>query len=116
MSATIRAWTMAAPVWSYFGRLDARATAPGEIEPASYTKVIEPLDRGKFDAIQVEKSQAVKAGDLLLELDPTEAPADAMIAQNKHMGERAPVAHNRGPEPMEPEGFGGSTPSPQAVA
>ena len=75
--ATICACALAALVWSYFGRLDVHATAPGKIETMGYAKVIEPLDPGKIAAIHVETGQTVKAGDLLLELDPAEANADA---------------------------------------
>ncbi|HEY1888131.1 MAG TPA: HlyD family type I secretion periplasmic adaptor subunit [Roseiarcus sp.] len=92
LMATISACALAALVWSYFGRLDVHATAPGKVEPAGYAKVIEPLDPGKIAAIHVEKGQTVKAGDLLLELDPTEADADALSRQdalNASMGEVA---------------------------
>ena len=82
MMATISAFALAALVWSYFGRLDVHATAPGKIETVGYAKVIEPLDPGKVAAIHVERGQMVRAGDLLLELDPTEAEADALSAQN----------------------------------
>jgi hemolysin D len=51
--ATISAFALAALVWSYFGRLDVHATAPGKIETAGYAKVIEPLDPGKVAAIHV---------------------------------------------------------------
>ncbi len=44
--------------------------------------MIEPLDPGKIAAIHVESGQAVKEGDLLLELDPAEANADAVSAQD----------------------------------
>ena len=59
---TISACALAALVWSYFGRLDVHATAPGKIEPVGYAKVIEPLEPGKIAAIHVEKGQTVKAG------------------------------------------------------
>jgi hemolysin D len=77
LMATISACAFAALIWSFFGRLDVHATAPGKIETAGFAKVIEPLDPGKIAAIHVETGQAVKAGDLLLELDPAEASADA---------------------------------------
>ena len=79
--ATISACALAALTWAYFGRLDVHVTAPGKIEPVGYAKVIEPLDPGKIASIHVQRGQTVKAGDLLLELDPAEADADAMSAQ-----------------------------------
>ncbi len=95
LMATICAFALAALIWSYFGRLDVHATAPGKIEPAGYAKVIEPLDPGKIAAIHVEKGQAVKAGDLLLELDPAEASADALSAQNTLNASVAEIARRR---------------------
>jgi hemolysin D len=93
--ATISACALAALVWSYFGRLDVHATAAGKIEPAGYAKVIEPLDPGKIAAIHVERGQAVNAGDLLLVLDPAEANADAVSAQNTLNASVAEIARRR---------------------
>ncbi len=95
LMATISAFALAALVWSYFGRLDVHATAPGKIETVGYAKVIEPLDPGKIAAIHVEKGQVVKAGDLLLELDPAEADADALSARNTLNASLAEIARRR---------------------
>ena len=69
----ICAFALAALTWSFFGLLDVHATAPGKIDTAGYSKVIEPLDPGKIAGIHVETGEAVKAGDLLLEFDPAVA-------------------------------------------
>ena len=82
MIATISFFALAALVWSFFGRLDVHAVAPGKIETAGYSKVIEPLDPGKVAAIHVDEGQSVKAGDLLFDLDPAEANADALSAED----------------------------------
>jgi hemolysin D len=95
LMATICAFALAALAWSYFGRLDVHATAPGKIETAGYAKVIEPLDPGKIAAIHVEATQTVKAGDLLLELDPAEANADAVSAQDALSAGLAEIARRR---------------------
>ena len=79
---TICLVALAALVWSIVGRLDVHAVAPGKIETAGYSKVIEPLEPGKVAAIHVQAGQSVKAGDLLLELDPAEAAADARSAED----------------------------------
>jgi len=63
-------------VWSYFGKLDIHAVAQGRIQPSGRTKVIQPVEAGKVVAILVENGSRVKAGDVLLELDPTETGAD----------------------------------------
>jgi hemolysin D len=89
---TICACALAALIWSCFGRLDVHVVASGKIETVGHSKVIEPLDSGKVAAIHVEAGQSVKAGDLLLELDPAEANADAVAARdalNASLGEIA---------------------------
>ena len=95
LMATISACALAALVWSYFGRLDVHATAPGKIETVGYAKVIEPLDPGRIAAIHVERGQSVKAGDLLLELDPAEAKADALSGQDALNASMAEIARRR---------------------
>ena len=79
---TICLVALAALVWSIVGRLDIHAVAPGKIETVGYSKVIEPLEPGKVAAIHVQAGQSVRAGDLLLELDPAEAAADARSAED----------------------------------
>ena len=93
--ATICAFALAALTWSYFGRLDVHAVAPGKIETAGYSKVIEPLDPGKVAAIHVEAGQPVKTGDLLFELDPAEADADAQSEADALNASLAEIARRR---------------------
>src|ERR1700686_4477728 len=57
--------------WASFGTVDIVATASGKIIPTGRTKVIQPYETGVVRAIHVRDGQNVKAGDLLIELDPT---------------------------------------------
>jgi hemolysin D len=66
----------AALAWSYFGWMDIYAVAPGKIQPDGGSKVVQPLEAGKVVAVHVENGSEVNAGDVLVELDPTEAAAD----------------------------------------
>jgi hemolysin D len=95
LSATICAFALGALVWSYFGKLDVHAVATGKIETNGYSKVIEPLDPGRIAAIHVDAGQSVKAGDLLLELDPAEANADAARAADALNASLAEIARRR---------------------
>ncbi len=79
---TICAVFFIALVWSFFGRLDVYAVAPGKVEIVGHAKVIEPLDPGRVITIHVTEGARVKAGDLLIELDPAEALSDEKAAQN----------------------------------
>jgi hemolysin D len=62
--------------WSYFGWLDIHAVAPGKIQPSGRSKIVQPLEPGRVVAVLVENGNRVDAGDVLLELDPTETTAD----------------------------------------
>src|SRR5208283_1222124 len=95
LMATICIFALVALTWSFFGRLDVHAVAPGKVETAGHSKVIEPLDPGKVAAIHVEAAQSVKAGDLLFELDPAEADADAAAAEDSLNASRAEIARRR---------------------
>jgi len=64
-------------LWSLIGKVDIVATASGKIIPNDRTKVIQPLDTAQVKAIYVRDGQAVKAGDVLIELDATIAQADS---------------------------------------
>src|SRR5258706_5210547 len=63
-------------VWASFGSVDIVATATGKIVPGGRTKLIQPFETGVVRAIHVRDGQSVKAGDVLIELDPTMTEAD----------------------------------------
>jgi hemolysin D len=92
---TICAVFAAAFAWSFFGRLDVNAVAPGKLEPTGRVKVIQALDPGKVAAIRVENGQPVKAGDLLLEFDPAEAAADEREAREALQAGLSEIARRR---------------------
>jgi hemolysin D len=62
--------------WASFGSVDIVATATGKIVPGGRTKLIQPFETGVVRAIEVRDGQRVKAGDVLIELDPTMTEAD----------------------------------------
>jgi hemolysin D len=76
IGGAIIAFFLLALVWTVFGRVDIVATAPGKIVPTGRSKVIQPLEGGIVRAIHVQNGDSVKAGDVLIELDPTESEAD----------------------------------------
>lgn len=73
---TITIFFIIAVTWSVIGKVDIIATAQGKIIPSGKVKVIQPLETGVVRAIHVRDGQAVKAGDVLVELNPTGAAAD----------------------------------------
>lgn len=68
-----------------FGRLDIVITAKGRLVPTARVKVIQPAITGVVRTIAVRDGQRVKQGDLLLELDPTQAEADADKARTARL-------------------------------
>jgi hemolysin D len=76
IAASIIAVFCIALVWAALGSVDIVATATGKIVPGGRTKLIQPFETGVVRAIHVRDGQSVKAGDVLIELDPTMTDAD----------------------------------------
>ena len=62
--------------WAFLGKVDVLATAPGRLLPQGDVKIIQPLDPGVVRAIHVQNGDRVRAGQVLIELDPTQPGAD----------------------------------------
>ncbi len=69
-------------VWTVFGRIDVVATANGKVVPNDRIKTIQPMETATVKAIHVRDGQAVKAGEILIELDATVANADIHHLEN----------------------------------
>lgn len=82
----ITAWVLmiglvATIAWLTFGKVDVVASAPGKLIPADSVKLIQPADSGVVRAILVHDGQRVRAGQPLVELDPTVSTAEAEQAR-----------------------------------
>ncbi len=104
IGTTIIAFFCLALAWAALGTVDIVATAPGKIVPAGRTKVIQPFETGVVRAIHVRDGQSVKAGELLIELDPTMSGAelehmksDLLAAQLDFARYRAALAGQENP-------------------
>ncbi len=91
--------------WACFGTVDIVATAPGKIIPSGRTKVIQPFEIGVVRAIRVHDGDAVRAGEVLIELDPTINAADRERLQSDLISALLDVARLRaaladGPDPL----------------
>ncbi len=96
IGALVMAFFTIALLWSYYGYVDVIATAPGKIIPGGRAKVIQPLDIGSVKAIRVEDGQHVKAGDVLIELNPTSNEADKDRFSHDVTAAKLDVARLRG--------------------
>jgi len=72
---TIVTLFVVAVVWAFFGQLDIVAVAQGKVIPEGRSKVVQPLETSIVRGIFVENGQSVSKGDLLVELDSTDAGA-----------------------------------------
>ena len=76
IGATIVTIFCLALLWATFGHVDIIASATGKVVPSGRVKLIQPFETGVVRAIRVHDGQSVKAGDILIELDPTMSTAD----------------------------------------
>jgi hemolysin D len=95
VAATIIAFFCLALVWACIGKIDIVATAPGKIIPSGRIKIIQPFEIGVVHAIDVQEGQTVKAGDVLIELDPTTSEAEREHLASDLMASRLDVARLR---------------------
>ena len=67
---------VAALVWASVGQVDIVAVAPGRIVVSDATKTLQPLEASVVKRVLVKNGDAVQAGQVLVELDATNASAD----------------------------------------
>ena len=122
LSPTLRltAWALCALVtvaiiWASLSHIDMVAVAEGKVVPLGQVKVVQPLETAMIRAIHVDEGDHVVSGQLLVDLDPTEARADldALIYNRAQAALDAEVARVlltrnpeevfRGPEGADPE-------------
>jgi membrane fusion protein, hemolysin D len=95
IGATIILLFCAALAWAWWGTIDIVASATGKIVPSGRTKVIQPFETGVVRSIRVQDGQAVKAGDVLIELDPTVNAAERDHLHNDLLAEQLNIARLR---------------------
>src|SRR6516165_9515915 len=84
-----------AVAWTCLGKIDIVASAPGKVIPTGRTKLIQPFETGVVRAIHVRDGQSVKAGDVLIELDPTITVAGREHMQSDLTGAQLDIARLR---------------------
>ena len=92
IGATIIAMFSAALAWAWIGHIDIIAVATGKIIPTGRSKVIQPFQLGVIRAIHVSDGAVVKAGDPLIDLDPTIDDAERQHAQSDLIAAQLDIA------------------------
>jgi hemolysin D len=95
IGATIIAVFCVAVIWASLGKVDMVATARGQIVPSGRTKTVQPFEAGVVRAIRVRDGASVKAGDVMIELDPTISASDVEHARSALVGAELDVARLR---------------------
>ena len=62
--------------WAVFGRLDIVAVADGKLVPAQYLQIVQPTEQGVVKEILIHEGERVKAGQVLVRMDPVLTEAD----------------------------------------
>ncbi len=73
---TIMAFAALALAWACIGEIDVVATASGKVVPSGKSKIIQPSEVAVVKQIHVHDGMSVKAGQVLVELDPSLTNAD----------------------------------------
>ncbi len=81
--------------WSWLAKLDIYATAPSRVELIGRSKIVQSLEPGKVRALLVANGSKVKKGQVVLELDPTDAAADRDMAAHDLEAAEAEIARRR---------------------
>ncbi len=89
---SIVAFLCTAIAWALISEIDIVATAQGKIIPSGRVKVIQPMEIGVVRQIHVTEGRRVAAGDLLVELDPTDSQADLGRLEMELIGTRLDAA------------------------
>ena len=92
IGATLMLLFVLAIAWACLGEIDIVASAPGKIVPTGRIKVIQPLEIAVVRAIHVRDGQTVKAGETLIELDPTINAAEASRLKSELVAAQVNVA------------------------
>jgi hemolysin D len=92
IGGTIMLLFVLAIAWACLGEIDIVASAQGKIVPTGRIKVIQPLEIAVVRAIHVRDGQTVKAGQVLIELDPTINAAEASRLKSELVAAEVNVA------------------------
>jgi hemolysin D len=92
---SITALTGIAIIWAYIGEVDIVAVAEGRVIPSARVKLVQPLESGVIRAIHVRDGQLVRAGDPLVDFDPTTSDAELTRLTAELLVQRLDAARQR---------------------
>ncbi|NEU12782.1 HlyD family type I secretion periplasmic adaptor subunit [Methylobacterium sp. BTF04] len=105
VALSIAAFLTIAIVWASLGEVDIVATAQGRVIPTGKSKVVQPYETGVVRRIAVADGSTVKAGDILVELDPTTEASDEARSLFGLMADRLDIVRLQALLADDPDGF-----------
>jgi adhesin transport system membrane fusion protein len=98
--SAVMMWTVAGLMvvgllWAFFAELDEVATGEGKVVPSSREQVIQSLEGGIVASIHVKPDQIVNPGEILMQLDPTQAGSTVEESAAKYRAALAATARLR---------------------
>lgn len=114
IGATIILLFCVALAWAGFGTIDIVATATGKIVPSDRVKVIQPLEIGVVRRVLIEDGQRVRAGDVLVEIDPTINEAEVRLLKADLLSTQIDIARLRAALVEEGDPLESFAPPPEA--
>ncbi len=84
----ISAFSLITLVWAIFGKVDIVASAVGKLVPSGRSKPIQAIETASVKHIAVREGDAVRAGDVLIQLDATATRADTDRIENEMVAAR----------------------------
>ena len=94
VSLAICSFAALALAYASFASIDIVVSTQGRVIPSGKSKVVQSLESGIVRRIAVRDGQSVKAGDVLIELDPTATAADQERLRRERWESAAEVARS----------------------
>jgi len=91
----LAAFVVVLVAWACLGTVDVVASADGAVLPIDRVKQVAAMEAGTVRAIHVQDGQRVRAGTVLVELDPTVRESERDRIKNNLLMAQVAVARNR---------------------
>lgn len=74
---------IACVLWLFFAKVDVVVSTRGKVIPTGEIKILKPLETGVVSKIFVKEGQVVKAGEVLMQIDPSVSMVNLKTKQNE---------------------------------